>query len=227
MVSKREKNFILKIDPIHVPTNLNMADIAKKLREHLNKLYNLIDKVRQVHLNETLDITHGSMASQTAEAVFLTLNNGITFLNSYFTYIGEIDLLTKMSAAQYMTTKLLECFFGHLTQGVQAKNLRYLEIKRRIANDTFTFLQPYINSTDSGVTVRSEKERAVETYSYSQHDLTIENWKMIWQLLVAKNTKLLTINKISELKNTIKEIRVRKKACLVLDKSQAALIIWI
>ena len=80
MVSKREKNFILKIDPIHVPTNLNMADIAKKLREHLNKLYNLIDKVRQVHLNETLDITHGSMASQTAEAVFLTLNNGITFL---------------------------------------------------------------------------------------------------------------------------------------------------
>ena len=226
MVSKREKNFILKIDPIHVPTNLNMADIAKKLREHLNKLYNLIDKVRQVHLNETLDITHGSMASQTAEAVFLTLNNGITFLNSYFPYIGEIDLLTKMSA-QYMTTKLLECFFGHLTQGVQAKNLRYLEIKRRIANDTFTFLQPYINFSDSGVTVRSEKERAVETYSYSQHDLTIENWKMIWQLLVAKNTKLLTINKISELKNTIKEIRVRKKACLVLDKSQAALIIWI
>ena len=166
MVFKREKNFILKIDPIHVPTSLNMADIAKKLREHLNKLYNLIDKVRQVHLNETLDITNELMALQTAEAVFLTLNNGITFLNSYFTYIGEIDLLTKMSA-QYMTTKLLECFFGHLTQGVQAKNLRYLEIKRRIANDTFIFLQPYINSSDSGVTVRSEKERAVETYSYS------------------------------------------------------------
>ena len=62
------------------------------------------------------------MTSQTAGADFLTLNNGITFLNSYLTYIGETDLLTKVPA-KCMTTKLLECFFGHLTQGVQGNNL--------------------------------------------------------------------------------------------------------
>ena len=62
------------------------------------------------------------MTSQTAGADFLTLNNGITFLNSYFTYIKEKDLLTKVSA-KCMTTKLLEYFFGHLTQGVQGNNL--------------------------------------------------------------------------------------------------------
>ena len=59
---------------------------------------------------------------------------------------------------------------------------------------------PYVNSSDSGVIVRSDKERVVETYSYSQYDLTIQNSALIWQMLVAKNTKLLTINKKSELK---------------------------
>ena len=39
----------------------------------------------------------------------------------------------------------------------------------------------------------------MEMYSHRQHDLTIQNSTLIWQMLVAKNTKLLTINKKSEL----------------------------
>ena len=121
------------------------------------------------------------MTTQTAVAAFLTLNNVMTSLNSYFMYIGETDLLIKISA-KCMTTKLLEFFFGHLTQGVQGINLRYLEIKQRTANDTFTFLLPYVNSSDGSVTVHSEKERVVETYSYSQHGLPTENPTLICQL---------------------------------------------
>ena len=78
-------------------------------------------------------------------------------------------------SAKCITTKLLECFLGHLTQGVQGNNLRYLEIK----HDAFTFPLLYVNSSDNGVTVRSEKERVVEIYPYSQHDLIIENSSLI------------------------------------------------
>ena len=118
MVSKREKNYMLKRDPpLDVPTSLNMIDIARKLHKHSNKLVNLIEKMRQIDSNENLDIAHGLMALQTAGAVYLTLKNGISFLNSYFTCIGETDLLTKMSP-KVVTNKLLEFFFGNLTQGV-------------------------------------------------------------------------------------------------------------
>ena len=118
MVSKREKNYMLKRDPpLDVPTSLNMIDIARKLHKHSNKLVNLIEKMRQIGSNENLDIAHGLMALQTAGAVYLTLKNGISFLNSYFTCIGETDLLTKMPP-KVVTNKLLEFFFGNLTQGV-------------------------------------------------------------------------------------------------------------
>ena len=134
--------------------------------------------------------------------------------NSVFRHLshsaGKTDLLTKMSA-KCITTKLLECFLGHLTQGVQGNNLRYLEIKQRIANDAFTFPLLYVNSSDSGVTVRSEKERVVEIYPYSQHDLIIENSSLIWQLLVTKNSKLLKINKKSELNKHNKGNQSEKK----------------
>ena len=64
MVSKLEKNYIVKKDPpLDFPTSLNIADISKKLPERSNKLYDLIDKNRQIHSNKKLDITHGSMAS--------------------------------------------------------------------------------------------------------------------------------------------------------------------
>ena len=84
-----------------------MIDIARKLHKHSNKLVNLIEKMRQIDSNENLDIAHGLMALQTAGAVYLTLKNGISFLNSYFTCIEETDLLTKMSP-EVVTNKLLE-----------------------------------------------------------------------------------------------------------------------
>ena len=114
-------------------------------------------------------------------------------------------------SAKCITIKLLECFLGHLTQGVQGNNLQYLEIKQRIANDAFTFPLLYVNSSDSAVTVRSEKERVVEIYPYSQHDLIIENSSLIWQLLVTKNSKLLKINKKSELNKHNKGNQSEKK----------------
>ena len=65
-----------KDPPLDVSTSLKMIDIAKKLHGDSNKLNDLIEKNWHIHSDETLNITNGSMASQTAE-MFILLSTKI------------------------------------------------------------------------------------------------------------------------------------------------------
>ena len=155
--------------------------------EHAKALRELIDGIRQYHSVCKLDITHGSMSSQTAEAVYVTMINAVEFLHKYFHYIGQDELVCRVTS-KALTTRLIECFFGHITLSVQGNNLGFLDMKRRLVNEAFTFLLPYVDPKRSGIPIctGTEKEHMGDTYSYSQHDLVIDNAALIWRLLDAK-----------------------------------------
>ena len=61
--------------------------------------------------------------------------------------------------------------------------MTYLEMERRITNYAFTFLLPFVNSSDSGVSVRSERDRVIETFSYTNEFIDIKDCALIWQLV--------------------------------------------
>ena len=72
MVFKCEKNYIMQKDaPRDVSTSLKVIDIARKLHGDSNKLNGLIEKNGHIHSDGKLNITNGSMASQTAETFML------------------------------------------------------------------------------------------------------------------------------------------------------------
>ena len=62
-----------------------------ELRTAAERLESLITDTRQYTGAVSLDISHGSMASRTAEGFYKTLINGADYLCDYFVHIGEDD----------------------------------------------------------------------------------------------------------------------------------------
>ena len=73
--------------------------------------------------------------------------------------------------------------------------LTYLQFMRKLTNETFTYLILYVNSKKSGVSVRSQKDKVAETYSYSQGSLEVADCSVLWKLQDIKNKKLLKVGK--------------------------------
>ena len=82
-------------------TELAKAVKTRKLRESHDKLQApteqlkcLIESTVERTGAEGLDITHGSMASRTAQAVYHTLMEGQKFLLQYFDHIKHVNFST-------------------------------------------------------------------------------------------------------------------------------------
>lgn len=193
MISRRERFALLKKDQSFEQKICNVNEGLQKLHQPAEQLSELIAKIRDLTKRNRLDITDGSMASQTAEAVYITLLRALRYIKDYFAYIGQEELIEKIQL-KCLTTRLVECFFGHITENVQGNNIRYLEMSRHLTNDAFTFLLPYVNSKETGVSVRSEKDRrGAETYSYSQDGFDIGHTALLWRFLSVKKQDLFTV----------------------------------
>ena len=70
-----------------------MVSSLPELRTAAERLESLITDTRQYTGAVSLDISHGSMASRTAEGFYKTTINGADYLCDYFNHIGEDDLL--------------------------------------------------------------------------------------------------------------------------------------
>ena len=92
--------------------------------------------------SDKLDITHGTMASVTAEAVFTTFWNALDFLSDYFGCTGHCDVLKEIKL-KCLTSRLIECFLNMLP----GNNITFLKMARRIKNDGLFYLLPYVNNT--------------------------------------------------------------------------------
>ena len=95
---------------------------TEKLRESHLELEGPAEKLRMLKENSdectnagSLDITHGSMASRTAEGVYGTLVRAQSFLLEYFNYIGCDELLEHVFV-KMLNDSLAESFFGHMSE---------------------------------------------------------------------------------------------------------------
>ena len=154
-------------------------------------------------------MTHGSMASQTAEACFDTLMSELRYITDYFKHIGYEELSTKVML-KCLTTKLVECFSSHMTKS-KAIIFASLRWQNTLQMTFFSFLLLDVNTKHSGVSIRSEKYRNVETYSYSQDTLEIDHTQLLWSFLHSKHRNLFSVEKSRVLRRLNRDQRIRKK----------------
>ena len=62
----------------------------------------------------------------TAEAVFTTFRNALDLLIDCFICNGHCDL-SKEIKLKYLTSRLIECFFGYITERIPGNNITFLE----------------------------------------------------------------------------------------------------
>ena len=90
-----------------------------------------------------LDITAGSMSGAPSPAVYHTMLSNVVFVIDYFNYIEVPHFLDEIKMSQ-LSEKLMEGFFGKLTERALGKNLRTGDMARRITNCAFTHLLGHI-----------------------------------------------------------------------------------
>ena len=92
-----------------------------------------------------------------------------------------------------------------MTEKVQGSNLRFIEIARKFPNDAFCYLLPLVNSSVLGVSVRTERQRVSETYSYNEEETESDSTNLVWKLFEIRYAKLLVMNEFSRYQGTPEE----------------------
>ena len=119
-------------------TELAKTVKTRKLRESHDELQApaeqlkcLIESTVESSGEESLDITQGSMASRTAQAVYHTLVEGQQFLLQYFDNIKHSNLLNYI-LAKLLNDSLAEAFFGQIAEQVSSNTLTFIQMARPI-----------------------------------------------------------------------------------------------
>jgi len=110
------------------------------------------------------------MASRRAEGFYKTLINSANFLFDYFVHIGEDELLDLVKVKAH-GTRMLEGFFGHITEKIQGNNPTFLECTKHVATEAFPFIVPVVTSgSDHTQSVRRTRDEVSSTYTYTTED---------------------------------------------------------
>ena len=83
------------------------------------------------------------MSGTPAAAIYDTMLSGVAFVNDYFNYIEVPHFLDEIKVSQ-LSEKLMEDFFGKLTERTRGKKLRIGDMARRITNCAFSHLLGHI-----------------------------------------------------------------------------------
>ena len=117
-----------------------------ELKAPAQQLKYLVESTIERTEAESLDITHGSMASRTDKAVYHTLVEAQKLLLQYFDHVKHSELLND---------SLAEAFFGHIAEQVSSNNLTFIQMARLIPKEAFHYLLVVLTSPEtSGVSVR-------------------------------------------------------------------------
>ena len=86
-----------------------LEDALPDLRVSCGHLQDIVDSCKNHTSASALDITHCSMASRTAEVVFITLIKGMEFLIDYFKHIRHEELVRHIMV-KMLNDSLAEAF---------------------------------------------------------------------------------------------------------------------
>ena len=186
-----------------------LAESLPELETAAQRLENIIEETRQYTGAVSLDISHGSMASQTAEGFYKTLVNGANYLREYFIHIGEDDLydLVKVKA---LGTRMLEGFFGHITEKIQGNNPTFLEFTKHVATEAFHFIVPVVTSGlehSQSVSVRRTRDEVSSTYTYTteDHDSGSNSNQAMWTMFQQRHEQSFSTADLRKVKMNIQE----------------------
>ena len=147
-----------------------VSDALPELKQSAAKLEPLIDSNKDRLNVQALDITHGSMASRTVEAVYSTAVNSLNYVTEYFKHIEREDILEKMLIRTF-TSRMVEGLFGHITEMIGNNNRNSLEFARLVSYKSFYYLISTITSLGaSGIIIRRIRDEKPYTYFYSSFD---------------------------------------------------------
>ena len=152
--------------------NKTLADALPEIEMSAEKLKSLIRDIRNFTGAGSLDVSHGSMASRTAEGFYKTL--GAEYLSHYFDHMGKEDLLGQVKV-KTLGTRFIEGFFGHITANIPGNNPTFLEFSKRVATEAFHFIVPVVTSGfghSQNVSIRRTRDEVSSTYTYTaeNHD---------------------------------------------------------
>ena len=186
-----------------------LAESLPELETAAQRLENIIEETRQYTGAVSLDISHGSMASRTAEGFYKTLVNGANYLREYFIHIGEDDLydLVKVKA---LGTRMLEGFFGHITEKIQGNNPTFLEFTKHVATEAFHFIVPVVTSGlehSQSVSVRRTRDEVSSTYTYTteDHDSGSNSNQAMWTMFQQRHEQSFSTADLRKVKMNIQE----------------------
>ena len=167
LVSERARSS----DPLHASSvrNKTLVDSLPDIITAADKLKSIITDIRTYTGAVSLDITNGSMASPTAEGFYVTLVNGVQYLSDYFKYTGKENLLNEIKV-KTLGTRMIEGFYGHVTEKNPGNNPTVLQFSKRVATEAFHFVIPAVTSDNTmcqNVSVRRTRDEVSSTYTYA------------------------------------------------------------
>ena len=95
----------------------------------------------------------------------------------FFNHIGEDDLLDLVKV-KTLGMRMLEGFFGHMTEKIQGNNPTFLEFSKRVATEAFHFIVSIVTSGaehSQSFSVRRTRDEVASTYTYTTEDHDNDN----------------------------------------------------
>ena len=80
-----------------------------------------------------------------------------------------------------------------------------MDMARKLSNDAFCYLLPLVNSSESGVSIRTERQKVSETYSYNEEETESDSTNLVWKLFEIRHAKLLTVSEFARYQGTSEE----------------------
>ena len=145
-----------------------VSEALPELKQSAAKLEQLIESNKDRLNVQALDITHGSMASRTAETVHSTAVNSLNYVTEYFKHIEREDIVDKVLIRTFTSGMIKGCF-GHITEMIGNNNPNFLEFARLVSREFFHYLMSTITSLGaSGISIRRIRDEKPYTYFLQQ-----------------------------------------------------------
>ena len=181
-----------------------VSEALPELKQSAEKLEQLIESNKERLNVQALDITHASMASRTAEAVYSTAVNSLNFVTEYFKHIERENIVDKMLIRTF-TSRMVEGLFGHITEMIGNNNLNFLEFARLTSREPFHYLISTITSLGaSGISNRRIRDEKPHTYFYGSFDDIDDERKecLMWRFFNARHEELFTVTDLKRAENS-------------------------
>ena len=142
------------------------------------------------------------MVSRTAEAVYSTAVNSLNYVTEYFKHIEREDIVDKMLM---FTSRMVEGFFGHITETIGNNNPNFLEFAKLVSRESFRYLISTITSLGaSGISITRIGDEKPYTYFYSSFDDIDDEKKecLLWRFFNARHEELFTVTDLKRAENS-------------------------